>query len=141
MWPKGFQERLQQWCDLRDQCASADLPTCLSMIDEWWAQSPWQPYYLHWDDRNDWPGPWDLLADNIFCNLAKALGIVYTIMMLSRNDITSIQITETDQGNLVLINQGKYILNWIPGQSLNISSTNIKITKTLDSSELSHFLG
>jgi hypothetical protein len=93
------------------------------------------------DDYEKWPDPWSLLADNIYCDLARALGIVYTMLMLDRADIDTIQIAETDQGNLVLVNQGKYILNWGRDRLLNIEPTNFTITKSLDSSELVHLLG
>jgi hypothetical protein len=82
-----------------------------------------------------WPDPWDLLADNYFCSLAKALGIVYTIHMISRSDITCTELaTNADSAdNLVLVNKGKYILNWEAGQLLNITSPEINITRSIDS--------
>jgi hypothetical protein len=90
-----------------------------------------------------WPDPWDLLADNYFCSLAKALGIVYTIHMLSRPDITCTELAaNTDSAdNLVLVNKGKYIMNWSPGQMLNIGSKDITIKNCINSKELQHFLG
>lgn len=93
------------------------------------------------DDYKQWPNPWQLLNDNVYCNLARALGIVYTILMLERTDIDAIQITEGDQGNLVLIDYGKYILNWGRDRLLNIELTNFTITRSLDSSEVAHLLG
>lgn len=93
------------------------------------------------DDYKQWPNPWQLLNDNVYCNLARALGIVYTILMLERTDIDAIQITEGDQGNLVLIDHGKYILNWGRDRLLNIELTNFTITRSLDSSEVAHLLG
>lgn len=142
MWQFTFQDRLREWSILRDQCIDQDLETCLHSINDWWFASPWRPYYLHWDDLRTWPGPWDLLADNIFCDLARSLGIVYTILMLERPDIADVGIANTDDGNnLVLVNGGKYILNWEPGDLLNIDSANITITKSLDSSKLEHLLG
>ncbi len=142
MWQSKFQDRLHDWSDLRVCCANQDLETCLRTINDWWFASPWRPYYLHWDDLKTWPGPWDLLADNVFCDLARALGIMYTVMMLERPDITSIGLAITDDSNnLVLVNGGKYILNWEVGILLNIDSANIEIKKSLDSSKLEHLLG
>lgn len=141
MWPTLYQDRLQQWCQLRDSSATEDISTCLNNIDQWWSKSPWKPYYLHMDDCKKWPDPWQLLNDNIYCNLARALGIVYTMLMLERTDIGKIQITEGDQGNLVLVDHGKYILNWGRDRLLNIELTNFTITRSLDSSEVAHLLG
>ena len=141
MWLPHFEDRLQDWYDLRFCCANQPLDTCLADINRWWFAAPWRPYYLHWDDHRTWPGPWDLLADNVYCDLARAAGIVYTIMLLDRTDIGVVEISDTDRGNLVLIDRGKYILNWEPSEVLNISSTNIAVNKSLDSSKLVHLLG
>ena len=81
------------------------------------------------------------MNENHYCDLAKALGIVYTLMLMNRSDINDIKIADTDSGNLVLIDDGKYILNWGTGQLLNISSTKITIKKTLSGSKVVHLLG
>ena len=90
---------------------------------------------MHWDLVKDWPDPWDLIAENTYCDLAKCLGISYTILMLDRTDINSLSIQETKENEyIVSLNQGKYILNWDVGQVLNINSTNnLEITRSMDS--------
>ena len=135
MWPDRYEDRLAAWCQLRQLNQTNSLEQALLNINDWWQQCPWIPYYLHWDDMEQWPDPWDLLADNSFCSLAKALGIVYTIHMISRPDITCTELAaNTDSAdNLVLINKGKYILNWEAGQLLNITSPEINITRSMDS--------
>ena len=135
MWPDRYEDRLAAWCQLRQDNQTNSLEQALLNINDWWQQCPWIPYYLHWDDMEQWPDPWDLLADNYFCSLAKALGIVYTIHMLSRPDITCTELaTNADSAdNLVLVNKGKYILNWEAGQLLNITSPEINITRSIDS--------
>lgn len=141
MWPRQFEIRLQRWNELRSGCMTADLDHCLLMINQYWMNTPWKPYYLHWDDQSDWPDPWQLLADDIYCDLARSLGIVYTLLLLDRADVGSVEITETDVGNLVQIQHGKYILNWRPDTIVNNPSKEIKVTRKLDSSKLVHLLG
>ena len=73
--------------------------------------------WLHWQDQQNWPDPWELLNNHAYCDVAKALGIVYTIMLSGRNhllDNTTIeQITATlDEENVVRVNGGQYVLNW-----------------------------
>lgn len=140
MWHTKFEDRLRDWHGLRLKIADIPLDSALLTVNDWWYASPWKPYYLHWDDHKTWPDPWQLLADNTFCDLARSLGIVYTISM-GLNLQMPIQIAETDLGNLVLIDQGKYILNWRPGSLLNIASTNLTILRTLDSVALHHLMG
>ncbi len=135
MWPDRYEERLAQWHKLRVENQTNDLEQALLAINNWWQRAPIVNHYLHWDDLPTWPGPWDLLSDNMFCSLAKSLGIVYTIHMISRPDVTSMAIADNgDSGdNLVLVNQGKYILNWAPGELLNITSQEVSITRSIDS--------
>ena len=113
MWPVNFADRLAAWADLRSQAQSLDLESALTAVNTWWFNSPWQPYYLHWDDQLKWPDPWQLLSDNVYCDLAKALGILYTISLLDRADMADAELVLTDDGsNLVLVAKRKYILNW-----------------------------
>jgi len=121
MWSHTFPERLQAWADLRAQAASLPLETALESINAWWFQTPWRPYHLHWDDQATWPDPWQLLDDNIYCGLARGLGIMYTIAMIDREDIQHAELVEADGDNLVLINQSKYILNWDASSIVNTS--------------------
>jgi len=141
MWPAQFTERLRRWNDLRRLCQSDELSGSLERINQWWMNTPWTAYYLHWDDLDRWPNPWQLLSDNIYCDLARSLGIVYTLLMIERPDVVDIAITETDRGNLVQVNGGKYILNWSPEHVLNIQLTEFTVKKSLDSSRLIHLLG
>lgn len=137
----SFEDRLREWRDLRDHCRNLPLDQALLEINDWWWQAPFVNHYLHWDDHHKWPGPWDLLADNIFCDLARALGIVYTVMMLERADIIDLEVIETEQDNLVQVNSGKYILNWCPQQLLNIQSLENKPRRVLSSTVLRQLLG
>ena len=141
MWAPKYQDRLQQWVDLRHEVARLDLESCLLSVNDWWQQTPWRPYYLHWDDYQTWPGPWDLLADDTYCGLARALGIVYTLLLIDHEKVDEISLIETDDSNLVQVNEGKYILNWAPGEMLNIHSANLVIKKIINSSKIRHLLG
>ncbi len=121
MWPKTFAERLESWNNLRQRVALADQQTALEEINSWWFRTPWCAYHLHWDDREDWPDPWQLLSDNIYCSLARGLGILYTITLLDRADLQDTVLLDTDSDNLVLVNGKKYILNYDPDSIVNIN--------------------
>jgi hypothetical protein len=113
MWPLTFADRLAAWADLRSQCQSLDSEPALTAINSWWFNSPWQPYYLHWDDQDLWPDPWQLLSDDTYCELARGLGILYTISLLDRADMVDAELVlDKDGRNLVLVAKEKYILNW-----------------------------
>jgi hypothetical protein len=113
MWQTNFGDRLADWNQLRTQCQTGSVDSVLQNINIWWFAVPWRPYYLHWDDQPNWPDPWQLLSDNHYCDLARALGILYTITLLNRADLGDATLVLTDQGdNLVLVSKSKYILNW-----------------------------
>lgn len=126
-WHRDFQQRLFDWHALRSQCQTMTKSDCLYTINQWWFGSPWTPYHLHWDDQKQWPDPWQLLQDNLFCSLARALGIMYTVTLLDREDLQNTVLADIGGDNLVLVDQKKYILNWDRDQIVNINlvSTNV----------------
>ena len=136
MWPKDFADRLTAWSDLRAQAQSMDCQEALEKINAWWFQIPWKPYYLHWDDQPMWPDPWQLLSDNVYCDLARALGILYTISLLDRADMADAELVLTEEGdNLVQVAQGKYILNWSPDSVVN-TFQEVKIVRQLKQQQI-----
>lgn len=134
MLPRTFAERLESWRNLRQTVQSLPLQPALESINSWWFQTPWQAYHLHWDDRPTWPDPWQLLDDNLYCSLARALGIMYTIAMIERDDMQDAVLTEINSDNLVLVSNKKYILNWDADEIVNINLEATKVSRcaTLD---------
>lgn len=121
MWSRTFAQRLEAWVLLRQQCQDLAPDLALRQINSWWSLSPWQPYHLHWDDQPTWPDPWQLLDDNIYCGLARGLGMLYTIAIMDRPDIQDAVLAEFGSDNLVLVHNKKYILNWDSTTIVNIS--------------------
>ena len=121
MWPRSFEDRLVSWNQLRTDCQDLDLESALYRVNQWWMRAPWHPYGLHWDDRPTWPDPWQLLEDTAFCDLARGLGMLYTIAMIDGTSLADSCLIETQNGNLVLIDGSKYILNWNADSIVNIS--------------------
>ena len=139
MWPPTYQERLADWVRLRQAAAALEQPEQLMLINDWWFRAPIVNHLILWQNARIWPTPWHLLNNNGYCELARALGIVYTIMLVE--NYTDLKIIQTTQDNLVQVDHGKYILNWAPGEMLNTHSTPIPTVKNMiDSSELESFL-
>jgi hypothetical protein len=129
MWPTTFDARLASWAQLRDRCQNLPLESALAAVNTWWFNAPWQPYYLHWDDQLAWPDPWQLLSDDVYCEVARGLGIVYTISMLDRVDMAPTTLILTEDGsNLVQVAKEKYILNWEAEHIVN-TFTKVKIKR------------
>ena len=139
MWPNNNDDLLISWYSLRLDNLDNSLEQALQNVNDWWQMAPISLHYLHWDTVKDWPDPWDLLADGIYCGLAKSLGISYTLLLMNRPDINDLTLLQTDEGdNLVQVNQGLYIINWAPGEMLNINTKKFRITRTMESSMFEH---
>jgi hypothetical protein len=117
MWKLSAPERLERWKRFRQGLSEMDHASALDAIAEFWGSAPFVPFYLEYDQPDVWPDPWLLLTENYYCDLAHALGIVYT-MYLSEHSGHDVQLRvlsdpETRrQYNLVWIDEGKYVLNF-----------------------------
>ena len=136
IWPTTFSDRLESWNLLRSHTQNLPIEIALEEINAWWFNTPWRPYYLHWDDQPTWPDPWQLLSDDVYCDLARALGILYTITLLDRADMADAELVLTDDGsNLVLVTKEKYILNWSPDSVVN-TFQEVKIVRQLKQQQI-----
>jgi len=124
MWfeqPPG--ERIRAWRDWRLSLTTLSDDALVTRIAEDWARVPLSVHYLHPEIPEDWPNPWQLIHDNIYCELAVALGICYTFSLLNRPGIDDIALEVYDTGsswlNLSSISQGKYVLNYNVGSVVN----------------------
>jgi hypothetical protein len=140
MWKTTYQERLADWVKLRQAASLLEQSEQLMLINDWWFKAPIVNHLINWEDTQVWPGPCDLLSNNGYCELARALGIVYTLMLLDKLQYTNLEIISTGQDNLVQIDSGKYILNWAPGQVLNTNSTPLTVLQRINSKDLASFL-
>jgi len=141
MWPHTFAERLESWTQLRTQASTLDVESALRQINAWWFQTPWRAYHLHWDDRATWPDPWQLLSDNLYCPLARGLGILYTITLLDRQDLQDAVLIEVDSDNLVQVAKKKYILNWDSDIIVNINPTGSKTRHSITQEQIKQQIG
>ena len=141
MWQSHSEKRLVAWADLRNSCKeNPNLDKVITIIHDWWQQAPMVLRYLHCDLVDDWPDPWDLIAENTYCSLAKCLGMCYTIRMLARQDIDNVCILEIDNNDyIVQVNKGLYCLNWNIDKVVNMKQLeNIEITRNIDSAVFAH---
>ena len=78
MWwsSSTYDERLTNWFDLRNDISNLDLETALNKVNSWWFDVPFVNKHLHPQDVQNWPSPWEMLADNLYCDLARGLGMM-----------------------------------------------------------------
>jgi hypothetical protein len=126
MFQLKTEDRLRSWRGFRYSIGALPLELALQQTVELWSHCPFIPYHLDSKDPTSWPNPWQLLDDNIYCDLAKSLGIVYTMLLTEHRKNLEIEIRvykDPETGyeyNLSWFNQGKYIANLINAEIVNI---------------------
>ena len=136
MWQSHPERRLIAWANLRNACKdNPNLESVITNIHDWWQQAPMVLRYLHTDLIDEWPDPWELIAENTYCSLAKCLGMCYTVRMLDRQDIHNLCISEVNSNDyIVQVNNGLYTMNWNVDSVVNMTlEDKSKITKNIDS--------
>ena len=142
MWTHLPSERLRFWHDFRKKISNQDLEQALKETTHLWSYAPYVAHYLTTDHIENWPGPWELIYENYYCDLAKALGIVYTLYLSDHKPEIEIRIytnpSTKDEYNLVFINKGKYVLNLVHDEVVNKKQIDkdLKLVKTLTASDL-----
>ena len=138
-----FEARLRSWHDLRKSLETADIKTKCLEIDKWWQSAPLINHYLHPKDTESWPGPWDLLNDNTYCNVARGLGIIYTLLLTGVTDIDFHVATDynNEECMLVLVDNAKYVMNYWPDMVLNIKSSEFKLIEQIDIKKIKQQMG
>ena len=127
----AFDDRLRSWYELRTILQHSDLKTQCVGVDHCWQRAPQVNRHLHPDDSENWPDPWQLIADNNYYNIARGLGMAYTLALLGIKDI-DFYIGKCYNDDITVITVDKYHLNHYPNSVLNCSLDEFTITKTIN---------
>ena len=125
MFQLKAEDRLRSWREFRSVLDQLSLEDALTQTTELWAGAPFVPYNLDITRPEEWPDPWTLLEENTYCDVAKCLGIVYTISLTKHRTDLDIELRTYNnpknghEYNLAWLNQGKYIINMIDGAIVN----------------------
>lgn len=130
----NYDARLRDWYQLRTKIENLDTKTKCIEIDNWWQQAPLVNRHLHLLDQSNWPGPWDLLVENTYCTVARAVGMCYTLLLTEVKDIELVEATDLNGEDvvLVLVDSAKYILNYWPNTVVNNCSSDFTIKRQID---------
>ena len=142
MWNELPSDRLRWWHNFRLELDKLSLPEAIEQCCHLWSYSPFQKYYLLIDEYSQWPGPWELIYDNVYCDLAKCLGIVYTLYITTHKPHLDIRQYNDSEANilynLVFVERGKYVLNLEYDTILNKKhiETSFKLQKRITITDL-----
>jgi len=142
MWKLDPGERIAHWRAFRLAIGGMPLESAIQATAEYWQSCPHKPFYLNPDDPESWPTAWELITENYYCDLAKALGMIYTISFSGHNSVPmEIHVyNDLETGyeyNLAVFEQGKYVINLMDGQIVNIESVKeFKLKRCYNSKQL-----
>jgi hypothetical protein len=86
MFKLSTNERLARWKQFRLEIDELSLVDAIQATQLFWQKCPFIPYYLEVESPNKWPDPWQLITENYYCDLAKVLGIVYTLHLSKHSE-------------------------------------------------------
>lgn len=133
-----YESRIKNWYELRSSSVDLDIKSKCIAIDNWWQKAPLVNHHLHLLDSQSWPGPWDLLEENTYCTVARALGICYTLILIGVEDIVLVEATDIQSEDMVivLVDRAKYVLNYWPNTVINNCSTDFTVKRHIDVSAI-----
>jgi hypothetical protein len=133
MFKLSFNDRIARWKKFREKLNSFTLEQSCYATIEFWHTCPFCPYYLQYENYQTWPDPWQLIQENYYCDLAKCLGIVYTLYLTSHQGNLHPEIrvyndpTTRYNYHIAYLCDGKYVLNLIEGEVVNKEHINQKL--------------
>jgi len=126
----GLPHLMKSWKSIRSQMTN-DLSDIdhLKMVCEFWSSAPISKRTLNWDNPEEWPDPWKLIANMEFDESSISLGMKYTLelskdsrwnsnrcsLMLIKDNIIHIQ-------GIVLLIDNKWLLNYDYKSIINIEN-------------------
>lgn len=120
MWKLSPDQRLEKWKKFRNSLDDLTLEEALQQNADFWSSCPWVPFYLDEQNPNDWPDPWTLISENYYCELAKCLGMLYTVYLTKHTIDPAIECYKHHTGDLyILVVNEKYVLNMKSGEVVN----------------------
>jgi hypothetical protein len=130
MFKLQSKDRLDLWKQFRASLDSMTLQDSLTTLVDFWQGCPFIPYYLEPESCNHWPDPWKLILENYYCDLAKALGMLYTMHLTKHGQELDPQLRiyhdskQRINYHIAYFCQGKYVLNLAEGAVVNKQQIN-----------------
>ena len=124
MWNLRSEQRLSEWKRFRGEISNMPLEQAIQATTHLWSYAPFVGYYLDPSNPKEWPDPWILLDENYYCDVAKSLGMLYTLALSEhgKNINLDLRFVKDKNGNtshLVYIDQGKYVINYWHDEIVN----------------------
>lgn len=81
---------LREWRQLREQVEIVSDP--IDLVKSFFHKKPTVSFHIDPYDSSRWPEPWQLIAEDSYCEFAKILGICYTLGLTTKFTNSAISI-------------------------------------------------
>jgi hypothetical protein len=133
MFKLSTSDRLGRWKQFRTEINGQMLPEAMESTVDFWHPCPFTPFYLDAENPDNWPDPWQLITENYYCDLAKALGILYTLHLSKHAPLLNPEIRvyydsiSRHSYHIVWIDDGKYVINMVESDVVNKEQINQRL--------------
>ena len=80
MFGKHYEARLLEWQAFRNETLSNSSDVITDVV-ELYQKAPKVSIHTDPYSQQTWPGPWELILENKYCDFCKILGICYTLQL------------------------------------------------------------
>lgn len=144
MFKLNTRERLSLWRQFRQELDLLPIDKAINEANKLWSSCPFTPFFLSLDDIDNWPSPWQLIEENYYCDLAKCLGLVYTLYLTKHKPTLHPEIriyydsASKHTYHIAYLCHGKYVLNLIDNDVVNKEHINqqLKLKHRLTADDL-----
>lgn len=119
-------ERLAEWREFRLGLSGLGDMEQLKSVAQWVGQVPTSTFVLDYDDSASWPGPWDLLNQGDFDDVAKAYLMEQTLFMAGwapeRMKLIMVRNQPASYQTMILLVDNKWALNYQHAEVFNFDT-------------------
>jgi len=111
-------DRLLSWREHRNTLAKLEDTEKFKALTRWWATAPICAYSIDADDTKNWPTPWELLNEGVFCTSGIAYMMAATLLLsgFDRSRLSMPFIKGQDDERLVVLIDDQIVLNYSYGE-------------------------
>lgn len=124
-------QRLSKWAEFRNKLETSNRP--FDEVLDFWSEAPFIPHNNKIDPyyHQSWPTPWEIIVENRYDDLTKAIMMGWTVKLTKKYQNTKIEIqTIVDRNKNLQYNIVNIDDKWV----LNYNDNNVCEQKTIPSS-------
>lgn len=115
-----------EWRNHRSNVENMDLMMALSEIVEFWKDCPRKSRMIDYYTPETWPGPWEILYDQLLCDSAVSLMMYYTLKLTRQDCQIRLYLIDADEEYVALVIDDSMLLNYFTGEIADFNTESKK---------------